>query len=89
MLRLSFFVVPSYKFYEAPPMLRYQFIGQSEEKIERGPDATTGSLSYDRGQILKALRCYDGGLAESLYNARRRTFEALLRCRDTPVVIGS
>ena len=66
------FVVPSYKFYETPPMLRYQFIGQSEDKVKRGPDAPTTGLSYDRSQSLKGLRRYDDGLTQSLDNARRR-----------------
>ena len=64
-------------------MLRYQFIGQSDEEVKRGPDATTGSLSYDRSQILKGLRRYDDGLAESLCNTRRRVVGLFKSCYDT------
>ena len=63
-------------------MLRYQFIGQSEDKVKRGPDATTGGLSYDRGKLLESLRRYDGGLTESLYNARRRVVGLFGLCCD-------
>ena len=33
-------------------------------------------------KFLKALRHYDGGLTESLYNARRRVVELLKPCYD-------
>ena len=81
------FVVPSYKFYETPLMLRYQFIGQSEGKVKRGPDAPTTSLSYDRSQILKGPRHYDGGLTESLYNTRRRVVGLLKPCYDAATLL--
>ena len=48
-------------------MLRYQFIGQSEGKVKRGPDAPTAGLSYDRSQFLNGLRRYDDGLTQSPY----------------------
>ena len=48
------------------------FIGQSDEKVKRGPEATTGSLSYDCNANIKGIRSYDEGLTQTLYNARRR-----------------